>query len=76
MPGHPGPAFGRPEGEFVPGIHAFIATKRKDVNGGDEPGHDDRCAEKAHLQLNLGALDRAAAVPSNPAQDRDSGGEG
>jgi hypothetical protein len=26
---------------LVPGIHVLSGSKRKDVDGGDEPGHDD-----------------------------------
>src|SRR5207247_1591621 len=28
MPGHPGPAFGRPECKLVPGIHAFLRCRQ------------------------------------------------
>jgi len=28
---------------LVPGIHVFGATKEKDVDGRDKPGHDERC---------------------------------
>ena len=36
MPGHPGPAFGRPECKLVPGIHDFHFAKQ-DVDGRDKP---------------------------------------
>jgi hypothetical protein len=39
MPGHPGPAFGRPERKLVPGIHAFLSSQG--VDGRDKRGHDD-----------------------------------
>jgi hypothetical protein len=26
---------------LVPGIHVFLLLKKQDVNGRDEPGHDD-----------------------------------
>jgi hypothetical protein len=40
MPGHPGPAFGRPECKLVRGIYA-LTKAAKDVDGRDRPGHDD-----------------------------------
>jgi len=52
MPGHPGPAFVRPECKLVPGIHVFLG-KEQGVDGRDigersdavlrtaMPGHDD-----------------------------------
>jgi hypothetical protein len=43
MPGHPGPAFGRPECKLVPGIHVFLPASivfKQDVDGRDKPGHD------------------------------------
>jgi hypothetical protein len=27
---------------LVPGIHAFAAVNKKDVDGGDKPGHDGK----------------------------------
>ena len=41
MPGHPGPAFGRPKYKLVPGIHAFIHVA-KDVDGRNKSGHDSK----------------------------------
>jgi hypothetical protein len=40
MPGHPGPAFGRPECKLVPRIHVLTLV-RKVVGGRGKPGHDD-----------------------------------
>jgi hypothetical protein len=39
MRGHPGPASGRPECKLVPRIHVF--ADEQDVDGRDEPGHDE-----------------------------------
>ena len=41
MPGHPGPAFGRPECKLLPGIHVFLGVSKQDVDGRDKPGHDE-----------------------------------
>jgi 3-hydroxyisobutyrate dehydrogenase len=38
MPGHPGPASGRPECRLVLGIHVLLSYKG--VDGRDKPGHD------------------------------------
>jgi hypothetical protein len=35
MPGHPGPAFGRPACKLLPGIHVFLAGLKQDVDGRD-----------------------------------------
>jgi hypothetical protein len=40
MPGHPGPAFGRPECKLVPGIPLRDALCSPKRDGRDEPGHD------------------------------------
>ena len=32
---------------LVPGIHAFLSTNHKDVDGRDKPGHDDLHATTA-----------------------------
>jgi hypothetical protein len=29
---------------LVPGIHVFVSTSKKDVDGRDKPGHDDELA--------------------------------
>jgi hypothetical protein len=31
---------------LVPGIHVFVAARKKDVDGRDKPGHDDLWATK------------------------------
>jgi len=41
MPGHPGPAIGRPERKLVPGIHVLIRRRVHDVDGRDKSGHDE-----------------------------------
>jgi len=37
MPGHPGPAFGRPECKLVPGIHVLAACQVKTWMAGTSP---------------------------------------
>ena len=41
MPGHPGPAAGRPECKLVPGIHVFKLRDKIRRGWPDKPGHDE-----------------------------------
>jgi hypothetical protein len=43
----------RPYGEvvmpgLVPGIHVLKTSSKKDVDGRDKPGHDEKCINCAH----------------------------
>ncbi|MEH2671564.1 hypothetical protein DXU07_19810 [Bradyrhizobium elkanii] len=58
---------------FVPGIHVFVSTRRKDVDGRDKPGHDG-AEESVHsicdCPARLRGRERAAvatAFSANPS---------
>jgi hypothetical protein len=36
---------------LVPGIHVFGYRGKKDVDGRDEPGHDEKATSRAWIQL-------------------------
>jgi hypothetical protein len=42
---------------LVPGIHAFAASK-EDVDGRDEPGHDEWCEVYAHARTVAGWMEK------------------
>ncbi|MEH2674828.1 hypothetical protein DXU07_37315 [Bradyrhizobium elkanii] len=46
---------------LVPGIHVFVSTRRKDVDGRDKPGHDG-AEESVHSKCDCPALAGRARV--------------
>jgi hypothetical protein len=43
MPGHSRPKDGVASARLCPGIHVFVASGKKGVDGRDKPGHDESC---------------------------------
>jgi hypothetical protein len=47
---------------LVPGIHVLLAPSKKDVDGRDEPGHDDSFSSQAPRSTALRSVSKAAGV--------------
>src|SRR5690348_9175018 len=50
---------------LVPGIHVLLQFKKKDVDGRDEPGHDEQLRAADRLYFSSGASTAAAGCTSS-----------
>src|SRR5262249_4743565 len=49
---------------LAPGIHVFLSTKKKDVDGRVKPGHDEN-NEEARMNMNIMNVDYSTKIPNN-----------